>query len=234
VAAASLLIAAGAAWGLYHLRPGAALRAGGARPAPESGEAAPAGSASRVAAPARALTAGEAEHEVGSGLRALREALHDTHENVRVRAVTELVKTGDPRIVPDLVDALHDQSAAVREAVAVALARLGNRTVVPALKQALKNRDEDPWVRLRLAEAVAGLGDPEGLPALLDLARRADPALARLEALTSLARFSGIPGPHPDDPDGADGRALLRRIESWWASSGRRLRFDPEDGTYRR
>jgi zinc/manganese transport system permease protein len=233
VATASLVLGAGASWGLYQLRPGAALKTAASLREPAPGLP-PAGVLAPAADPAAAAHAEAPEHEVGSGIGSLREALHDTHENVRVRAVARLAETADPRIVPDLVDALHDQSAAVREAVAAALARLGNPSVLPALRQALKNRDEDEWVRLRLAQAVAGLGDPEGLPVLLELAGRAEAKVTRLKALASLGRFADIPGPAPDDPDGPAGKALLRKLELWWGSEKGRLRFDPERGAYAR
>jgi zinc/manganese transport system permease protein len=219
VTMASLLLAAGAGWGLYYLRPGAPLRAAQVR-----------GMAADPAAPAAA----DPEHPVGSGLDDLREALRDTHENVRVRAVARLAETADPRIVPDLVNALHDQSAAVRESAAAALGRLGNRSVLPALQQALKSRDEDEWVRLRISQAVAGLGDADGLPVLLDLARSGEGKVTRLEAMKSLAQLAAITGNVPSDPDSGEGQALLRKLDLWWSSEGKRLRFDPEEGTYGR
>ena len=174
------------------------------------------------------------EHDVGTRLDELRRALRDTHENVRVRAVSALAATDDPRILPDLVDALHDQAPAVRETAALALGRIGNRSALPPLRQALRNRDEDAWVRLRLALAVAALGDPDALPVLLELAAQADAKVTRLEALKALLRLSGWEEAPPDDPDGERGVDLHRRLGRWWDSEGRRLRWDAETSTFRR
>ena len=171
------------------------------------------------------------EHEVGTGISDLRAALRDSHENVRVRAVSELADTGDIRILPDLIDALHDQSAAVREAAAAALGRAGNPSAIPALKHVLWSEDEDEWVRLRVAHTVADLGDQEGLKALLELAKEGDATLTRLEALTTLLKLSGSNDAPPADPDAAEAKALLQKLETW--AKGPRLRFDPVTRTYR-
>ncbi len=219
VATASLALAIGAGWLLYHFRPGAPAHpgeAGGAHP----GEVATS-DAGVAAGPAGAS---RPEHDVGGSMDALRRALKDTHENVRVAAVRQIASTADPRILPDLVEALHDQSAAVREQAAAALARLGNRSALPALLHGLKNRDEDEWVRLRIAQAVAGLGDPGAVPVLFDLARKAGARVTRLEALGTLARLAKLPDPPPADPDSPEGRAFLQKLERFWSSEGKRLR----------
>jgi zinc/manganese transport system permease protein len=173
------------------------------------------------------------EHSVGSGLEDLRQSLRDTHENVRARAVERIAATGDPRIMPDLIAALHDQSPAVREAAAAALGRLGDRSALPALKQVLRNRDEDEWVRLRIGQAVAGLGDEEGIPVLLDLGSKADAKVTRLEAIATLLKLAALPDPSPADPDSAEGAALLQRLKRWWTADGGHLHWHAESRTYR-
>ncbi|MFQ5877361.1 MAG: iron chelate uptake ABC transporter family permease subunit [Acidobacteriota bacterium] len=214
VAGLSAALVGGVGWLLHYL--------GMPAPAPAAGEAA--GLAPGADAP---------EHAVGGDLQALRSALRDTHTNVRVRAVAQLAATGDPRILPDVIDALHDQSAAVREAAAEALARLGSRSAAPPLKQALRNRDEDEWVRLRMAQALAGLGDRDGLEILLQVAHGAAARLTRLEALAALARFAAFPDPTPSDPDSEEGAALLGRVEAWWTRHRDRLEWDPDSRTFR-
>ncbi|HEU4402040.1 MAG TPA: iron chelate uptake ABC transporter family permease subunit [Candidatus Polarisedimenticolia bacterium] len=216
VAGASLLLVAGIGGALYRFRPSPPMHA-------EEGETV------SLAAPSQAP-----EHPVGGGVDDLRQALRDTHENVRARAVEQLGATGDRRIMPDLVAVLHDQSAAVREAAAAAMARLGDSSAIPALKQALKNRDEDEWVRLRIGQAVAGLGDRDGLPVLLDLAKSGDAKVTRLEAIATLSRLAEIAGAPPSDPDSPEGTAWLGRLDRWWSSERDRLRFDPKSRTYRR
>ncbi len=174
------------------------------------------------------------EHAMGGDVDDLRRALRDTHENVRATAVGRLLATGDPRILPDLVSALHDQAASVREAAASALGRLGDRSALPPLKQGLLNEDEDEWVRLRIAQAVADLGERDGLPVLLDLARRGEAKITRLEALSTLARLSRTTGVPLDDPDSAEGASLREKLERWWAAEGGRVKWDAASRTYRR
>jgi zinc/manganese transport system permease protein len=201
ISCAAIVLVAATGWTLYTFRP-----TGG-----EDGDAH--GLPTPAASP---------EHAVGGDMQALRGALRDTHEQVRVDAVNRLAASGDPRILPDLVEALHDQSAAVREAAASTLLRLGNRAALPALQQGLRNADEDPWVRLRIAQAAAGLGDDGGVAALVEIAREGDGTLTRLEALGALTKLAGITAPLPADPDAPEAAALLRQVEAWRRSEPRR------------
>ena len=214
-AAASLAVAAGIGWSLFTFRPA---------DHPHAGEEAGATTPSRAGSP---------EHGVGRGIDDLRAALRDTHENVRARAVDDLAATSDHRIIPDLVGALHDQSAAVRESAASALSRLGDPSALPALRHGLTNRDEDEWVRLRMAEAVAGMGDKNGIPVMLDLARSADAGLTRLQALTFLSKIFAVPGPVPAEADSPEGNARLRKLEQWWEREGARATWDASSRRYR-
>jgi zinc/manganese transport system permease protein len=194
VAVGCAVLMAASGWGLYRFRPT------GADPDERSLASAPGASP---------------EHAVAGDLRGLRAALSDTHEQVRVDAVNRLAAGGDPRVLPDLVAALHDQSAAVREAAAVALLHRGNRDALPALEQALRNADEDPWVRLRLAQATASLGDEKAASLLVEIAREGEGALTRLEALRSVAQLTGIRATVPDDPDAPAAAEILRQAEAW-------------------
>jgi zinc/manganese transport system permease protein len=201
---------------------------------PEPGEAAAAAEAAitrsgRDTAPPQGPH-GEA-HEVATGIGGQRTALHDEHPEVRARAVAELARSGDPRVLHDLVDALADQDAGVREAAAAAVGQMGNRSAIPALRQHLGHKDEDPWVRLRMAESLAALGERDGLQALLDLAATGDGGLLRLEALNTLSKFASLTPP-VDDPAGDAARKRLGALRAWWDRNGARLHFDPQTRTF--
>jgi len=174
-----------------------------------------------------------AEHEMGGEIEELRAALRDTHENVRVRAVHEIARTRDPRILPDLVEALHDQAAAVREAAAVHLGELGSGSALPALKHALRNSDEDEWVRLRIGEATARLGDTDGLEAILGLAHSGTAPLTRLEAITRFIQLTGFEATPPTDPGAAEFSSTLEAAARWWRAQRDRLEFDAGAGKFR-
>jgi len=206
ITAVSLLVVAGAVLALVRSRP--VVVATHLEDADEGGISAAADGSRPLA------------HALGDDLPDLRQALRDTHETVRVRAVRELAATADPRILPDLFGALSDQAAAVREAAAGELQRLGNRSAVPHLRQALKNRDEDAWVRLRIAQALAGLGEREGLSELADLAEHGEAKMMRLQALLALKRLLALEGDDPQDPDEAAGRDLLVRARRAIARGG--------------
>ena len=115
----------------------------------------------------------------------------------------------------------------------MALAQLGNRSALPALRQSLRDTDEDAWVRLRMAQAVAGMGEDAGLEPLLGLARDDGPALLRLEALSTLARLAGLPEDEPVSPGSPEAEARLQSLEAWWREHRGELRWDGEAGVYR-
>ncbi len=178
---------------------------------------------------------GEApEHPVGGEVEDLRRALRDTHESVRIEAIRRLAASGDPRILPDVVRGLLDLSVAVREAAAAALAAIGDPAALPALEHALHREDEDEWTRLRVAVAVARLGEAAGLPVLLEIAAGGDARLARLEALRSLCDLAGIPPPASEDPDEPEAAAILDRLRDWLEDGGAPPRWDSRARVYRR
>jgi len=219
---------------LTALTAGAALlhstHSTGAEP---EGAAAAAEAAAARAGHAPGEAAEGAAHEQGEGIEGLRRSLRDAHAEVRSRAVADLARTGDPRVVHDLLDALGDQDAGVREAAAAALGPMGSRSAVPALRQHLEHRDEDPWVRLRLAESLASLGEPAALPVLVDLAAGGEGKLLRLEAVRILSRLAGLGGDGLDDPDGEAAQKILARVRALLKAHGGKPRFDPATRTFR-
>ncbi len=226
-ATAGAMVLAG--WMLILFRPGPAAGHHDDSGAPAAGAAA----AGSPAASDAVVPGAAPEHEVGSGVDELRRALGDTHENVRAAAVAQLAATNDPRILPDLVNALHDQAPAVREAAAQALGRSGSRAAVAPLRHALRNADEDEWVRLRMAQALAGLGEVEALPILLELARGGDARLARMDALSTFLGLTRQSDPSSADPDSEEGRALLQRLDQFWSKRRKDLKWDEASRAFR-
>jgi zinc/manganese transport system permease protein len=211
---AILAVIGGGAWALESGR----FRNAG----PEAGILAEADPAAGAAVP---------EHPIGTGLDDLREALHDPHPNVRARAVADLGATGDPRALHELTDTLHDKDAGVREAAAVALGRMGNRTALTSLRQHLSDSHEDEWVRLRIAQSVAALGDAAALAPLLALASSGEAGLTRLEALNTLTRLAGLAGGPLGGPDDEAARHRLEELRAWYGD-GSGLRWDRRTGTF--
>ena len=210
----------------------ASLQAGHSAAAEPEGAAEAAEAASARAGHEPAAESGAA-HEQGEGTEGLRRALRDAHAEVRSKAVADLARTGDPRIVHDLVDALADQDAGVREAAAAALGQLGSRTAVPPLLQHLAHPDEDGWVRLRMAQSLGSLGETASLPALLDLASGGEGKLLRLEAVQSLSRLLGLGDTGLDDPDSETARQHLAKARAILKAHGGKPRFDPQSKTFR-
>ena len=200
--------------------------------APEGAAAAAEAAAARAGHAPGEAAAGDA-HEQGEGIEGLRRALRDAHAEVRSRAVAGLARTGDPRVVHDLLDALGDQDAGVREAAAAALGQMGSRSAVTALRQHLDHRDEDPWVRLRMAESLGSLGEPAALPVLVELASGGEGKVLRLEALQILSRLTNLGDSALDDPDDEAAQTRLAKARAFLKASGGRPRFDASTRTFR-
>ncbi|MBI5366369.1 MAG: metal ABC transporter permease [Planctomycetes bacterium] len=167
---------------------------------------------------------GGPEHPLGTSLKDLLAGLHDEHDNVRGEAAVALGKLGDASAVEHLTHALADVAEAVREKAAHALGILGRAEAAGALETALAKPDEDEWVRLCVAEALARCGGGKGLTALLGLAADADAKLVRGEALKLAAGFAGRGA--PQDADGPGAKALLTELVAWWKGAAARARWD--------
>ncbi len=171
-------------------------------------------------------------HEIGTSVQDLRLALSDSHPNVRVKAVEGLASLADGAAVGDIGGALQDPSEAVRENAARTLGSLGDTAALPPLKEAMGRHEEDEWVKLRVAEAVALLGDPAGIPALLELARAADARVVRVNALLAVMRLAGLADKTPADLDDAAEESSLRALQQWWRDRGPSLRWDAASKTF--
>ena len=177
-------------------------------------------------------THGEPEHGLGDTRRDLLTALADEHDNVRAQAAADLGQLGDPSLVAALSAALSDPSDAVKENAAQALGSLGRAEAVPALEAALARPDQDEWVTLRQADALARCGGKAGLGVLLRLARDADASLVRREALAAaLARAFADRAP-PAAGDSAAASQALADLEAWWRGAEASARWEPSLGRF--
>lgn len=82
------------------------------------------------------------------------QVLQDNRKRIQERAITVLVKIGEP-VVPLLLKALTDANSDIRAGIVVVLGELGDERAVAPLCQALQ--DEDPGVQWRAAEALGKL-----------------------------------------------------------------------------
>ncbi len=114
----------------------------------------------------------------------------------------------------DVATLLTDPKDGVREAAADALGTLGSADVVPSLVAALPKQD-DEWVKLRIARALVRLGAKEGLPALLALAKDGEAKKVREEALAALLLAAG-----------RDDKQVLGELSDWWKQNGDKLAWD--------
>lgn len=130
-------------------------------------------------------------------------AVADPAPEVRARAAELSVQSGDQAVVA-LVRLLDDTAAHVVEAACFALGEIGPRAaaaVTPLASVARGHRD--PLLREAAVAALGAIGDPGGLPAILEAT--SDKPAVRRRAVLALAPFSG------DEVDAALARALEDR-----------------------
>jgi HEAT repeat protein/Tfp pilus assembly protein PilF len=145
-------------------------------------------------------------------------ALSAAHPLDRRSAADALGPLGDAAAAPALRELLADEDWDVVAAAAHSLALLSDRDSAPAVADALRLAT---FVESRrdLAAALAGLGDPSGVPVLLDGLDHPDDVIRR----TFFDAFFAVTGLHlsydPDAPrrDRLDALAALR---SFWEQKG--------------
>lgn len=130
-----------------------------------------------------------------------------------------------------LLRALSDAQAARRAAAAEALCLGGDRTHLPDIRKLLK--DSSPVVRMKVALALAGTGQRDAVPTLIDLIGELPNAEVE-PAEEYLQRLAGDKPP-TSLPSGDDNAARKKRKEAWaawWKANGQRValveRYPPE------
>jgi sialidase-1 len=114
--------------------------------------------------------------EIGDGV-AIRGAMAQTaNAKLRLMAAGALARCGNPAAMDLLRESIRDKDPELRKITAWLLARLGDDSDIPALRDALKRADTDP-VRCYFENALATLGDNEGLKALARSLNHEDPAV---------------------------------------------------------
>ncbi len=173
---------------------------------------------------------GKPEHGHGTTKGDLMASLKDDHANVRAKAAESLGQLKDPSVVPALVEALQDPATAVKEKAAEALGVLGQPEAQGPLERALAVKDEDEWVNLHEAEALARCGGTKGMTALIRIAGEGETKLVRVQALKKALAFAGRPS--INDPNGPEAKAALADLAKWWKEAEPRARWEPASGKF--
>lgn len=129
-------------------------------------------------------------------------------------------KDGQPE--PAVVRALSDSQGARRAAAAEALCLGGDRTHLPAIRKMLT--DPEPVVRLKVALALAGIGQRDAVPTLIELLGQLNSTEAEA-AEEYLQRLAGDHAP-TNLPSGDDNTARKKRQQAWaawWKANGERI-----------
>jgi HEAT repeat protein len=148
----------------------------------------------------------------------LEQALESSQALDRMSAAEALGNLKLRQARPALRPLLSDTDPDVVRAAALALAKLGDTEAIPALEQAL-SRAAFFETRRDLAQALALLGSPAGMPALLAGLDHPDDLLRE----SAFEKFFEVTAVHLGyDP--LDSRPLrlaaLARVQNWWAQEG--------------
>lgn len=143
----------------------------------------------------------------------IKELLASKDISDNIEALNEIKEHRLSDLLPDVKPFLFHSDATLRELSVQLIANLRLATAVPWLKEALA-AETDQFIKIDLADAVAVLGDKEGLYALAAIAESADAPLARADALLHLQALL-IHGPKEQV-----------RLLSWLAEHKHALKFN--------
>ncbi len=110
---------------------------------------------------------------IGDG-KLLRAAMKSDNTNQALMAAAALGKQGDPQAMKFLRYNLSDEDSGIARSAAWVLGRIGDpRTDIPGLREGL-DKQSDPLIRVYFENALALLGDPRGITAVLRNLRSED------------------------------------------------------------
>jgi HEAT repeat protein len=106
-------------------------------------------------------------------------ALSDQSTDERLRAVTALGKSGDPRAVRPLMDLVADHDPAIRRGAIVALGELKSGRTVEVLIERLRDQNEQGNIRRLSADTLAAIRSTGAIHGLREYSAdlNEDPAL---------------------------------------------------------
>jgi eukaryotic-like serine/threonine-protein kinase len=136
----------------------------------------------------------EVLNEIGTtdSVKHLLEAVADEDWWVRARASDALARIGGQRVVDAVLELIKDQDENIRRAAIEILNTCKDKRAVDQLIVA--TQDQDWWVSERAADALAEIGNPKALPALLKMLARNDRSVpVALRAIGKLADHQALP-----------------------------------------
>ncbi len=118
----------------------------------------------------------------------VRERLGTGGEEVHLAALRALVRLGDPTAAEEIVGRLQHEKPHIRRDAALLLSDVTSDWAPRALQAALAS-EEDAWVALGIAEALAAAGGEAGLRHLAEVSATSEDARLAGQAVESLARL---------------------------------------------
>ena len=113
------------------------------------------------------------------------ELLHDPDMEIRAEALDLAGAHGDASLSGEALDLMDDPEDMVREAAIECLKKIGDQSILDPLER-LGEKEEDPYLRLDIADLMSDLGDSRGASLYVKVMDKADVSGARQDAYERL------------------------------------------------
>ncbi|MDZ7269014.1 MAG: metal ABC transporter permease [candidate division KSB1 bacterium] len=153
--------------------------------------------------------------------------LSDAEAEVRGRALRLVIEHRMAAALPQVLALLDDPQDLVREDAVRAAKILGHAGITPRLLAAAE-KEQDEYIRVELAEAALELGDPRGLPVLLDMMDTGEATDIRKDAHEHLCAHLKVDFPFHAEIPAAANDSEIRPFRQWWAKHRHQLKWDPQ------
>jgi len=122
------------------------------------------------------------------------EFLHDPDMEIRVEALDLAGAHDDASLSGEALDLMDDPEDMVREAAIECLQKIGDESILARL-EGLGEKEEDPYLRLDIADLMSDLGDSRGASLYVKVMDKADVSGARQDAYERLVNRTetGLP-----------------------------------------
>jgi HEAT repeat protein len=127
--------------------------------------------------------------QIGGDIEALLTALKDNDWTIKYAAAEALGNVRDPKAVEPLIGVLGERG--VGEVAAKALGKIGDTRAVEPLIEITKDTSRTSNVRAAAVEGLGGIGSPEAIVVLKELASSGD-GLMKYEAETALRKLGQL------------------------------------------
>ena len=151
---------------------------------------------------------------------------------IRSAALGLIGKYEAEEFLPQVHALLSDPDDLVREEVLRSLRSLESEFSIGPLLARLAV-EEDEFLKVEMAECVLELGDPRGIPALLDIMDEGEVSQVRKDAHEHLIAHTKLDFPFSADPSPGSNDDQIEPYRRWWRENAEKLEWEPSSRVFR-